>query len=125
MGKTLVSILITFGIIIGATVFELVYVNQTFAVFREALVSLYHKTEADEATRVDGAAVREYWEQHKRVLHLFLPHTPLQEVDYHLNEALGYLYENNFEDTLPKIELLLDLTENIPHSNAIIPENIF
>ena len=125
MGKTLVSILITFGIIVGATVFELLYVNHTFAVFRDALTSLYQKTEADAATHVDGVAVRDYWEQRKRVLHVFLPHTPLQEVDYHLNEALGYLYQNNFEDTLPKIELLLDLAESIPHSNAIIPENIF
>ncbi len=125
MGKTFVSILITLGIILGASAFELIYVNNTFDLFRQSLLSLYHKTEENAATHVDGVAIREFWEGRKKILHLFLPHTPLQEVDYHLNEALGYLYENNFEDTLPKIELLLDLSENIPHSNSLLPENIF
>ena len=66
----------------------------------------------------------EKMEEKKKILYLWLPHTLIDQVDYHLGEALGYLYQGNFEDSLPKFELLLDMAETIPRAYKILPENI-
>ena len=86
---------------------------------------MYQKTEAGTATHEDGNAMRIFWEDKKKVLHIWLPHTIVDQLDTHLNEALGYLYQGNFEDSLPKFEVLIDMTENIPYTYDLTPQNIF
>ena len=58
--------------------------------------------------------LRAYWDTKKRVMHIWVPHTALAEIDYQLDEAIGYLYTQDYEGALPKIEVILGLSENIP-----------
>ena len=125
MVKTAVSILISLAAIIGVSVLEITQVNLSFSSFRRALTSLYQKTERELATHEDGTALQIFWEEKKKTLYLWLPHSLIDQVDYHLGEALGYLYQGNYEDSLPKFELLLDMAETIPRAYKILPENIF
>ena len=119
------SILITGAILAGFSAFELRYVDKTFDTFYDSLTGIYQKTESCEATHEDGTALQIFWEEKKKILYIWLPHTLIDQVDYHLGEALGYLYQGNFEDSLPKFELLLDMAETIPRAYKILPENIF
>ena len=125
MIRTLASIFITLGLILGLSVFEIQYVNRTFNHFNSVLESLYQKTESHTATYEDGVAVQNYWRAKKKFLHVWLPHTALQEVDYQLDEAVGFMYVKDYESTLPKIEILLGLSESIPHSYSFNVQNIF
>ena len=122
--KIIPSILISGAILLGLSVSELIYVQNTFDVFHEGLTSIYQKTENSEATHEDGTALQLFWEEKKKTLYLWLPHTLIDQVDYHLGEALGYLYQGNYEDSLPKFELLLDMAETIPRAYKLLPENI-
>ena len=124
MVKTAISILISLAVIIGVSVLEVTQVNLAFSAFRSSLISLYQKTEREQSTHEDGKAVRMLWEKEKRKLYFWLSHTVIENIDYQLNEALGYLYQGNFEDSLPKFELLLDMAETIPRAYKILPENI-
>ena len=123
--KIIPSILISGALLVGLSVCELTYVDKTFNTFHKGLTGIYQKTESCEATHEDGTALQAFWEEKKKVLYLWLPHTLIDQVDYHLGEALGYLYQGNFEDSLPKFELLLDMAETIPRAYKILPENIF
>ena len=123
--KIIPSILITGSILAGLSICEIRYVDNTFKTFSGGLTSIYQKTENCEATHEDGAALQTFWEEKKKILYIWLPHTLIDQVDYHLGEALGYLYQGNFEDSLPKFELLLDMAETIPRAYKILPENIF
>ena len=125
MIRTLASIIITLGLIIGVSVFEIQYVNRTFEHFNAILESLYQKTENSTVTYEDGVAVQNYWREKKKALHVWLPHTALQEVDYQLDEAVGYIYVKDYESVLPKVEILLGLSENIPRSYSFNVQNIF
>lgn len=125
MIRTIVSIFITLGIIFGASVCEICYVNQTFHHFHSILESLYQKTESGTAAYEDGVAVQTYWREKKKTLHVCLPHTALQEVDYQLDEAVGCLYVKDYDSALPKVEILLGLSESIPHSYSFNLQNIF
>ncbi len=125
MFRTILSVIISFGIIFGLSFYEIYYVRDTFRCFHEILDSLYQKTESHLATYEDGTAVRSYWEEEKKTLHIWLPHTMLQEVDYHLDEAIGYLYNDDFSNALAQLEVAIELSEEIPRSYSLKPANIF
>ncbi len=125
MIKTIASIVLSFGLIFGLCFYEIWYVQKTFACFHQILNTLYQKTESHTATYEDGTAVRAYWEEEKHALHIWLPHTMLQEVDYHLDEAIGYLYNDDFSNALAQLTVAVELAEEIPRSYALIPQNIF
>ena len=125
MIKTIASILISFALIFGLSFYEIYYVQKTFTCFHQILDSLYQKTESKTATHEDGVAIRSYWENEKRTLHVWLPHTMLQEVDYHLDEAIGYLYNDDFSNALAQLEVAIELSEEIPRSYSLGIQNIF
>lgn len=125
MFRTLISIFVTIAIVAAFSVWELWYVQTTFDEFHSILETLYDKTEAQNATSEDGDAVRIYWTGKKKILHIWLPHTALQEIDYQLNEAVGFLRTQDYPGALPKIETVLGITETVPRAYAFVLENIF
>lgn len=124
MIKTIASIIVTLGLILGVSIYETTHITHVFERFESALLALYDKTERSEATYEDGTAVQTLWEEQKRALHVWIPHTAIQEVDYQLYDAVGCLYVQDFQNALPKIEVLLGMCENIPHSYTFRLENI-
>ncbi len=125
MIRTLVSALITLALILGASVYEIYYVQSTFEAFHGELRVLKQKTELGNATYTDGLALRSFWDTKKQVLHVWVPHTALAEIDYQLDEAIGFLYVQDYEAALPKIEVILGLSENVPHGYTLHLGNIF
>ena len=125
MVRTIASIFISFAIIFGLSFYEVCYVRHTFHEFHKILDSLYQKTESHIATYEDGMAVRSYWEKEKHTLHVWLPHTMLQEVDYHLDEAIGYLYTDDYPNALAQLEVARELSIKFPRSYSLSLQNIF
>ena len=125
MIRTIASAIITLLLILGISIYDIHYVQTTFSVFHDSLRTLKQKTELGEATYDDGLAIRSYWDTKKRVMHIWVPHTPLAEIDYQLDEAIGYLYTQDYVGAMPNIEVLLGLSENIPESYTLTLGNIF
>ncbi|MBQ7368661.1 MAG: DUF4363 family protein [Clostridia bacterium] len=125
MVKTLISIFIALGVLVGASLFELYYVQKTFSLLTEVLFTLHDKTEAQTATIEDGTAVRQLWEEKKDSLQIWLPHTAIQEIDYQLYEAVGFICVRNYENALPKLEVVLGMCENVPETYSLRLKNIF
>ena len=125
MIRTIVSIFITFVIIAALSAYEMWYVHNTFDYFHELLQGLYTKTQLQTVTDEDGNAIRAYWKEEKKKLHVWIPHTALQEIDFQMNEAIGFIYQDNYEDALPKIKVLIGLSEDIPRSYTLNFGNIF
>lgn len=125
MIRTIASIIITLALIVGVSIYDIYYVQTTFEVFHEELQSLKQKTELGDATYSDGLAVRSYWDAKKQIMHIWVPHTVLAEIDYQLDEAIGFLYVQDYVAAIPKIEVILGLSENVPNSYTLHPGNIF
>lgn len=125
MIRTIVSIFVTLALIAGGTVYEMYYVHTTFSDFSEIVKTLYKKTEAHTATAEDGEAVRNFWEEKKRKLHVWIPHTALLEMDLQMDEALGFLHLQDYEDALPKIEVMLGIADTVPSNYTFGIENVF
>lgn len=125
MIRTIASIFITLGLILGISFWETDRVDKTFNELRATFETLQEKAELGTATYNDGVAARSFWDKKKETLHFWLPHTALQEIDFQLNEAIGFLSLDDNEGALPKIEVLIGLTDAIPHSYNFDVKNIF
>ena len=125
MVKTLVSVLLSLIVIVGAAFAENAYLRSEFTEFGEALETLYDKAEEKTANAEDGKAVRDMWYQKKKTLHILVPHTSISYVDYWLDEAIGLIRVQSYDAARAKIEVLLDICANLPGGYAISLENIF
>lgn len=125
MVKTAISIFLAFALIVGISLLEANQMTKSFSRLEDAFQALYIKTERETATHEDGKAVRALWEKEKSTLHFWLPHTVVDAVDLQLEEAVGFLYEFDYPDALPKIEILLDLVEYLPKAYSLRLENVF
>ncbi len=102
-----------------------IYLARQFDEFHGALETLYSKVENNEAIREDGYAVKEMWAEKKSKLHVFMPHNDISYVDYWLNETCGLIYNKQYELALGKIEVLLEISKNLPGGYSMKLENIF
>ena len=102
-----------------------IYLARQFDEFHGALETLYSKVENNEAIREDGYAVKEMWAEKKSKLHVFIPHNDISYVDYWLNETGGLIYNKQYELALGKIEVLLEISKDLPGGYSMKLENIF
>ena len=122
--KTLISILIALGLLIGISIFQMIYIEKEFADFSAQLEALYDKTEAQTATREDAEAVRVSWNEKKKTMHIWVPHTDISYVDYWLSEGLSLIDTKQYDQALSKIEVLIDICRKIPSSYSFSVENV-
>lgn len=110
---------------IGLFIFAEYYMSKQFEEFSAALDTLYEKTEDRTATREDGFAVRTLWTDKKSRLQVLVPHNDISYVDYWISEACGLLYNGQYDLALGKIEVLKEITKNLPDAYRLKLENIF
>ena len=122
--KTLISILIALGLLVGISIFQMIYIEKEFADFSAQLEALYDKTEAQTATREDAEAVRVSWNEKKKTMHIWVPHTDISYVDYWLSEGLSLIDTKQYDQALSKIEVLIDICRKIPSSYSFSVENV-
>ena len=118
---TATAIVLCLALFIGVEI----YLNKQFDEFHDALDTLYRKVENETANREDGYAVREMWSDKKSKLHIFIPHNDISYVDYWLSEACGLIYRKDYDLALGKIEVLQEITKNLPGGYSLKLENIF
>lgn len=125
MVKAISYTLAAIAVCIGLFIFSEIYIKTQFNEFSVALDTLYSKIEDKTATREDGTSVRTLWNDKKSRLQVFVPHNDISYVDYWLSEACGLLYNGEYELALGKIEVLKEITKNLPDAYCIRLENIF
>lgn len=125
MIRTFISAFLTLCLLLGLSFYEAHYVQRKFEEFHTALRVLKEKTESGSVRHSDGLALREFWDNNKIVMHVWIPHNVLYEIDYQLDEAIGFLYVEDLQSAIPKIEVILGLSENVPKGYTLTWGNIF
>ena len=125
MVKSIVSIAICLALIVGGAVFEHSFVNRQFEEFTCVVDSLYEKTQAETANKQDVAAAQECWRKKKEVLHIFIPHNDIREMELWLAETLSLISFEKYEDALSKMDVLKELCDQIPKTYSVSIANLF
>lgn len=125
MVKSIITVLISALIFIGGGVYEQIYLSRTFGDFRGRLETVYEKTENETVTPADVKTVQDEWIKHKKSLHVFVSHNDIKEFDMWIAESLNYVKQKNYGEALDKLEVAIELTEQIPKGYLIRFENVF
>ena len=118
---TLVAIALCLGVFFGTKY----YIDDQIDEFHDALETLYVKIDEKSASREDAYAVKATWTSKKSRLQIFIPHNDISYVDYWLSEACALIYNEKYELALGKIEVLLEITKNLPDAYTVKLENVF
>ena len=124
MVKALLTTIIAFLIVIGASIIEQRYIKHTFEDFRDITTVAYEKTESKTAVKGDVLAVQNFWLEKKKSLHIFIPHNDIKEVDLWISEAVSLVEKEMWEDALSKLEVGIEMSEQIPKTYLLKIENI-
>ena len=114
MIKSICTVLAVSALLVGAALFERIYIADALSAFSEEAHTLYEKTEAGSAVGADAEAVRTAWEARKEKLHIWLPHNDVNRVDDALSEAVRLIAEQEYALALPKLEVVLHLAATLP-----------
>ena len=125
MVKSIITVLVSALIFIGGSICEQVYLHNSFRNFRQRLIVVYEKTEDETITAYDVKSVQDLWIKNKKTLHVFISHNDIKELDMWISESLNYVKQKNYGEALDKIEVAIELTEQIPKGYLIRFENVF
>ena len=124
MVKAIISTLIAILIIIGASLLENAYLKDTFSEFERVVLATYDKTEEKISVKEDVLTFQKLWIEKKRSLHIFIPHNDIKEIDLWIAEAVSLVENEEYEDALSKLEVVLEMIEQIPKTYSLRIENI-
>lgn len=124
MVRTIISMICVAVILLAAALYEADFVKRQFDEFHEILEILYEKVDQETATQDDVYAVQNNWIEKKKVLHIFIPHNDIKEVDLWLSESATLVRDKEWKDAISKIEVLKELSEQIPKTFTLSLENI-
>ena len=122
--KTLISIFVVACLLIVGSVYEHNFFNKQFNELKGVLTVLYQKIDDETATQDDVYAVQKNWLSKKKVLHIFIPHNDIKEIDLWLSESATLVRDKEWKDAISKIEVLIELTEQIPKTFVLSWENV-
>lgn len=109
---------------IAGSIYETRFVEKQFAEFDVVLDELYEKVDSEQAVKDDVLAVQKNWLDKKKVLHIFIPHNDIKEIDLWLSEAVTLVRDKEWNDAISKIEVLKELSEQIPKTFKVSFENV-
>ena len=125
MLKTIITIAIAFAILIGGTIYEQTVVLRQFDELSVEVKTCIEKAEVGTITTKDVYQLQENWEDKKKYLHAFLPHNEIKEIGLWISEAISYTIYNNEEELVDKLQVLYDLSIQVPENFKIRLNNIF
>ena len=124
MVRSIISMLCVAIILALGAIYENNFVTRQFDEMHTVLQTLYEKVDEKSATQDDVYAVQENWLEKKRFLHAFIPHNEIKEIDLWLSESATLVRDKEWSDAISKIEVLIELTEQIPKTFRLSWENV-
>lgn len=124
MVKSIMTMTLAFMIILFGALYEMDFVKRQFYELDEVLEAVYEKVNDKTAVEDDIYALQQNWLDKKKYLHIFIPHTEIKEIDLWIAESVKLVRDKKWEDAISKIEVLKELSEQIPVTFSIRLENI-
>lgn len=124
MVKSIISVIVASLILFLASLCEQNYINATFNELKDSFVVIYNKIESDTAVKEDILSAQKLWISKKEKLHIFISHNEIKEVDLWIAETVTLVENGKKEDALSKIDVVIELMEQIPKSFSFRVENL-
>jgi hypothetical protein len=124
MVKSIISTILATVLLVSLSLIEQSVIKNTFFELKENLTIVYAKTENQTAIKDDILAYQKFWIQKKEFLHVFIPHNEIKEMDLWIGESCTLIENKKYEDALSKLDVVMELIEQIPKTFALRVENV-
>ncbi len=124
MVKSLISVIITVTLIFLGGAIENHYIHTSFKDLNRLAVINQIKADDEIITPEDTATLQNLWIKKKKVLHAIIPHNEIKEIELWISEAVKCVKEGKLQDASIKLEVVAELTEQVPKNFKISFENI-
>ena len=124
MVRSVVSMICVGLILFIGAIAESHYISAHFSEFYTEVSAVYNKVQEETATENDVYALQDKWLYYKKSLHAFVPHSEIKELDLWIAEAVKLVEKEKWEDALSKLEVIKELSEEIPKNFILSLENI-
>ncbi len=125
MVKDIITIIVSVAFLTGIAFAEDVTIKKSFNNFADYAEILYTKEEECTATYDDAIILQRNWIKFKERLHVYIPHNEIREIDLWVSECVGYTKDGNYKEAKSKLEVIIELTQQIPKTFKFGIENIF
>ena len=124
MVKTYVSMIVVSLLLIVCAIVGDAHVNKQFNDFNGTAKVLYQKVHEENATPDDVYVLQNEWLKKKKTLHAFISHTEIKEFDMWISECVTLVRDKEWQDAISKVEVIIELAEQIPRGFSFSIENI-
>ncbi len=124
MVKDIISIIVAAAFLTGIAIAEDATIKKSFGEFSTYAQVLYLKEQNESATVDDALILQKNWLKFKSKLHVYIPHNEIKEMDLWVSECVGYTKAKNFKEAKSKLEVIIELTQQIPKTFKFDIENI-
>ncbi len=124
MVKSIISVIITLSLIFVGGSMETHYINKSFKELNTLATINQIKADDEIITSEDIATLQKLWVKKKKSLHAVIPHNEIKEIELWISEAVKCVKNGKLEDASVKLEVVAELTEQVPKNFAISFENI-
>ncbi len=124
MVKSIISTILATVLLVSLSLIEQSVIKNTFLELKDNLTIVYAKTENQTAIKDDILAYQKFWIQKKEFLHVFIPHNEIKEMDLWIGESCTLIENKKYEDALSKLDVVMELIEQIPKTFALRVENV-
>jgi len=124
MVKSIVSTIVAFALIAFGAFLEGFYVKKSFKELNEIATICQIKADEETLTCVDTSLLQDTYVRKKKLLHVFIPHTEIKEMELWISEAVKCAKDKKYSEASLKLEVVIELTEQIPNNFKLTLQNI-
>ena len=124
MVKSILSVIITLSIIIFGAFIESFYVKKSFKELNQIAIVCQHKADEQTLSSNDTNLLQNTFLRKRKLLHVFIPHTEIKEMELWISESVKCAKDLKYQDASLKLEVVIELTEQIPNNFKLTWQNI-
>ena len=124
MVKSILSVIITLSLIIFGAFIESFYVKKSFKELNQIAIVCQHKADEQTLSSNDTNLLQNTFLRKRKLLHVFIPHTEIKEMELWISESVKCAKDLKYQDASLKLEVVIELTEQIPNNFKLSWQNI-
>jgi len=124
MVKSILSVIITLSLIIFGAFIESFYVKKSFKELNQIAIVCQHKADEQTLSSNDTNLLQNTFLRKRKLLHVFIPHTEIKEMELWISEAVKCAKDKKYSEASLKLEVVIELTEQIPNNFKLTLQNI-
>lgn len=124
MVKSTISVIIVTILLVIGSIFEYKTVNNSFSELEKTAKICQQKAIEETLVEDDVLILQKKWLKNKKRLHVWIPHNEIKEIELWIAECVRTTANEKHPDSAEKLEVIIELCQQIPKTFAISWQNI-